>query len=700
MVDILKTAIEFLKGVGPIKADLLKKELNIFEYNDLLNYYPYRYIDKSKVNRVTEISEESGIVQLKGKILSLRIIGENRAKRLVAEFSDETGTIELVWFNSIKWIKEYIKANQTYLVFGKPTIFGRKYNITHPEIEEFNQNETVLSVPFQPLYNTSEKLKKKNIDSRAISRMIQTMLPQIEAFIPEIINANTLKECNLIRREDALFNIHFPKSKPLLSQSIYRLKFEELYFNQLKLLKTRQVRLQKNKGHCFGKIGNNFNDFFFHHLPFELTDAQKRVIKEIRFDMRGPSQMNRLLQGDVGSGKTVVALMAMLIALDNDTQSCIMTPTEVLSQQHYSTISKLLEGMNIRIELLTGSTKASAKRKILTDLATGEISIIIGTHALIEDDVCFKNLGLTIIDEQHRFGVAQRAKLWSKNIPSPHILVMTATPIPRTLAMTLFGDLSVSIIDELPKNRKPIDTLHFYDKSRLQIQGIMKKQIDKGRQVYVVFPLIEESVNLDLKHLQEGYESLSHDFPLPHYAISVVHGKMKPLEKQFEMERFKKGETNILISTTVIEVGVDVPNATVMVIEDAQRFGLLQLHQLRGRVGRGSDQSFCVLVTGYDLTQDGKDRIQAMLNTNDGFEIANLDLKIRGPGDIEGTRQSGLLDLKLADISKDEHILLLARSKAEELITKDPELSSVESIKEKGYLTELLKKSPSWAFVS
>lgn len=700
MIDILKTSIEFLKGVGPIKADILKKELNIFDYNDLLHYYPYRYIDKSIINKISEINENVGIVQLRGKIISLKIIGENRAKRLVAEFTDESGIIELVWFNSIKWIKEYLKSNQIYLVYGKPSIFGRKFNITHPEIEEFNQNDTNLSVPFQPLYNTTEKLKKKNIDSRAISRLMQALLLQVQGFIPENINFNTLSDCNLINREEALLNIHYPKSKQLLSQAIFRLKFEELYFNQLKLLKTKQIRLLKNKGHCFDKIGKYFNDFYFHHLPFELTNAQKKVIKEIRFDMRGPAQMNRLLQGDVGSGKTVVALMAMLIALDNEMQSCIMTPTEVLSQQHYFTITKLLEGMNIKVELLTGSTKASKKRKILAELASGEISMIIGTHALIEDDVCFKNLGLTIIDEQHRFGVAQRAKLWNKNTPSPHILVMSATPIPRTLAMTLFGDLSVSVIDELPKNRKSITTLHFYDKSRLQIQGIMKQEIDKGHQIYVVFPLIEESVNLDLKHLQDGLEALSHDFPLPHYAISVVHGKMKPLEKQFEMERFKKGETNILISTTVIEVGVDVPNATVMIIEDAQRFGLLQLHQLRGRVGRGADQSYCILVTGYDLTQEGKDRISAMLSTNDGFEIANLDLKIRGPGDIEGTRQSGLLDLKLADISKDEHILLLARAKAENILTQDPEFESSDFNKEKMHLNELLKNSPSWGFIS
>lgn len=700
MVDLLKTQIEFLKGVGPIKAEVLKKELCIFNYHDLLMYYPYRYVDKSKINKVTEITDDNVYIQLKGKVTSLKTIGENRVKRLVAEFCDESGSIELVWFNSIKWIKEYLKSGTTYLIFGKPSMFGRKFSITHPEIEEFKPQENTGFIPFLPLYNTSESAKKKGVDSRTISRMVQTMLPQIQGLIEENIHSKLLSEMDLISREDALFNIHYPKNTNLLSKAIYRLKFEELFFNQLKLLRTKQVRLLKIRGHSFESVAEYFNEFYFKHLPFELTDAQKRVIKEIRADMRGPGQMNRLLQGDVGSGKTVVALMTMLIALDNGFQSCIMAPTEVLAQQHHFTINNLLKGMNIRVELLTGSTKSSLKKKIIADLSSGEISIIIGTHALIEDDVKFKNLGLTIIDEQHRFGVAQRAKLWSKNTPPPHVLVMTATPIPRTLAMTLFGDLSVSVIDELPKNRKPITTLHFYDKNRLRIQGMMKEEMAKGRQIYVVFPLIEESVNLDLKHLQDGLEALSHDFPLPDYAISVVHGKMKPLEKQFEMERFKKGETNILISTTVIEVGVDVPNATIMIIEDAQRFGLLQLHQLRGRVGRGADQSYCILVTGFDLTQDGKDRISAMLKTNDGFEIANMDLKIRGPGDLEGTKQSGLLDLKIADISKDESILILARKKAEELISSDSDLNMPEHNPEKKFLIDLLRKSGGWSFVS
>lgn len=700
MVDLLKTQIEFLKGVGPVKAEVLKKELSIFNYHDLLMYYPYRYIDKSKINKVSEITDDNVYIQLKGKISSLKTIGENRTKRLIAEFWDESGSIELVWFNSVKWIKDYIKSGATYLVFGKPTMFGRKFSITHPEIEEFKPQENAGFIPFQPLYNTSENAKKKGVDSRAISRMVQTMLSQIQGMIEENIHSKLLSEIGLISREKALFNIHYPKNTNFLSKAIYRLKFEELFFNQLKLLRTKQVRLLKIKGHRFESVAEYFNEFYFNHLPFELTDAQKKVIKEIRADLRGPGQMNRLLQGDVGSGKTVVALMTMLIALDNGFQSCIMAPTEVLAQQHFYTINNLLKGMNIRVELITGSTKSTLKKKIITDLSNGEISIIIGTHALIEDDVRFKNLGLTIIDEQHRFGVAQRAKLWSKNTPPPHVLVMTATPIPRTLAMTLFGDLSVSVIDELPKNRKPITTLHFYDKNRLRIQGMMKEEMAKGRQIYVVFPLIEESANLDLKHLQEGLEALSHDFPLPKYAISVVHGKMKPLEKQFEMERFKKGETNILISTTVIEVGVDVPNATIMIIEDAQRFGLLQLHQLRGRVGRGADQSYCILVTGFDLTQDGKDRISAMLKTNDGFEIANMDLKIRGPGDLEGTKQSGLLDLKIADISKDESILILARKKAEELISSDSDLNMPEHSPEKIFLIEILRKSGGWGFIS
>lgn len=699
MLDLLKTPIVYLKGVGPAKSEVLKKELGIFTYEDLLNYFPYRYVDKSKIHTISEISDDLSYIQLKGQIRSIQIIGEKRAKRLVAKFEDETGSIDLIWFNSINWIVDSIRPNIPYLLFGKPSIFNRRYNITHPELDVFSSETKVNFIPFQPLYNTSEKLKKRGVDSRVVSKMVHAMLQQIKGTIPENLSADIIQQNNLLSREEALFNIHYPADKQTLARAIHRIKFEELFFNQLNLYRTKQLRLTRIRGHEFPLVGDFFNTFYHEKLPFELTQAQKKVIKEIRADLKGPAQMNRLLQGDVGSGKTVVALMTMLIACDNNYQSCIMTPTEVLAQQHFATIKNLLADMDINVELLTGSTKVAARRKILENLANGTISIIIGTHALIEDRVVFKNLGLTIIDEQHRFGVAQRAKLWGKNNPMPHILVMTATPIPRTLAMTLFGDLNVSIIDELPKNRKPIKTMHFYDKNRLRIQGIMREEIAKGRQIYVVFPLIEESETLDLKHVNDGFEALSHDFPLPDYAISVVHGKLKPEEKQYEMDRFKKGETNILISTTVIEVGVDVPNASVMIIEDAQRFGLLQLHQLRGRVGRGAEQSYCILVTGYDLTQDGKDRISAMLHTNDGFEIANLDLKIRGPGDIDGTRQSGLLDFKLADLSKDDAILLKARQTAESLLKVDPEIEKTENTPMKKFLLQTKYKT-NWVFIS
>ncbi|MDD2344633.1 MAG: ATP-dependent DNA helicase RecG [Bacteroidales bacterium] len=699
MLDLLKTPIVYLKGVGPAKSEVLKMELGIFTYEDLLYYFPYRYVDKSKIHTISEISDDLSYIQLKGQIRSIQIIGEKRTKRLVAKFEDETGSIDLIWFNSIKWIVDSIRPNTTYLLFGKPSIFNRRYNITHPELDVFSNETKVSFISFQPLYNTSEKLKKRGVDSRAVSKMAYAMLQQIKGSIPENLSADIIQQNNLLSREEALFNIHYPADKQTLARAIHRIKFEELFFNQLNLYRTKQLRLTRIRGHEFPLVGDFFNTFYHEKLPFELTQAQKKVIKEIRADLKGPAQMNRLLQGDVGSGKTVVALMTMLIACDNNYQSCIMTPTEVLAQQHFATIKNLLADMDVNVEILTGSARVAARRKILENLANGTISIVIGTHALIEDRVVFKNLGLTIIDEQHRFGVAQRAKLWGKNNPIPHVLVMTATPIPRTLAMTLFGDLNVSIIDELPKNRKPIKTMHFYDKNRLRIQGIMREEIAKGRQIYVVFPLIEESETLDLKHVNDGLEALSHDFPLPDFAISVVHGKLKPEEKQYEMDRFKKGETNILISTTVIEVGVDVPNASVMIIEDAQRFGLLQLHQLRGRVGRGAEQSYCILVTGYDLTQDGKDRISAMLHTNDGFEIANLDLKIRGPGDIDGTRQSGLLDFKLADLSKDDAILLKARQTAESLLKVDPEIEKTENTPMKKFLLQTKYKT-NWVFIS
>lgn len=700
-VDLLQTPIEFLKGVGPKRADVLRKEFEIFTFEDLLLYYPYRHIDKSKIYKIADIQSEGAYIQLKGKIVHCELVGQQRGKRLVAQFVDETGSIELVWFNGIRWVQDMLKENREFIVFGKPTQFNRHWNITHPElIDPKNQPQSLVPTNFQPLYNTSDKAKRAGLDSKAISKLVMALLPQVKDVIRERLSEDILQHLKLMPLKEALCNIHYPADMQALSQAQLRLKFDELFFTQLKLLKLKLLTSQKYKGHVFSVVGDYFNTFYKNYLPFPLTNAQKRVIKEIRADMGSGRQMNRLLQGDVGSGKTITALLLMLIAKDNGFQSCLMAPTEILATQHYETVRRMLAPMEMRVEFLSGSTKTAKRREIHEGLRNGEVDILIGTHALIEDEVQFKNLGFVVIDEQHRFGVEQRAKLWKKNIVPPHILVMTATPIPRTLAMTLYGDLDLSVIDELPKGRKPIITAHYFEKDRLRLNGFLKKEIAKGRQVFVVYPLIKESEKMDLQDLMAGYEAMSQAFPLPEYALGIVHGKMKPEEKDFEMQRFIKNETQILLSTTVIEVGIDVPNATVMVVENAERFGLSQLHQLRGRVGRGGEQSYCILMSGNKLTTESKQRLDAMVSTNDGFEIANIDLKLRGPGDLQGTQQSGILDFKLADLIRDEKLVAYTRNLAMNLLDNDPDLSKPQNAPIARYLAELMRRNVFWGMIS
>ncbi|MBU1011928.1 MAG: ATP-dependent DNA helicase RecG [Bacteroidetes bacterium] len=698
--SFLDTPIEYLKGVGPQRAQSLRLELAINTFGDLLNFYPFRYIDKSKIYKIRDISNTNTLIQLKGKISNIQQIGQQRAARLTAILSDNSGSIELVWFRSIRWIKESIKENNEYIVFGKPTLFNNKYNIAHPEIEPVEKEDEGLGESLQPYYNSTEKLKAKGLGNKAIGNLTRNLLIRSEGVLRETLTKEIINNLKLISHEEALLNIHFPKNPQLLSRAQSRLKFEELFFIQLKLLRHKINRTQKIKGNVFTNVGKYVNDFYANNLPFELTNAQKRVIKEIRTDLGSGKQMNRLLQGDVGSGKTLVALMSILIALDNGFQACIMAPTEILATQHAKSIQAMINKLNIKLALLTGSTKTAERKIIHEQLQSGELNVLIGTHALIEDAVKFNNLGLVIIDEQHRFGVEQRAKLWRKNNVPPHILVMTATPIPRTLGMTLYGDLDFSVIDELPPGRKAIKTIHQYDSGRLKLFGFLKKQIKQGNQVYIVYPLINESEKLDLKDLMDGYESISRDFPLPEYAISIVHGKMKPAQKEYEMRRFIKGETQIMVSTTVIEVGIDIPNASVMVIENAERFGLSQLHQLRGRVGRGADQSYCILMSGYKLTAEGKKRLEIMVNSSDGFEIAEADLRLRGPGDLQGTQQSGVLDLKIADLIKDEKILKYARNLANEILDKDPNLETPSNKPLKNQLIQMFKNKPNWGLIS
>lgn len=674
-MSLLSTAIEYLKGVGPAKADLLKAELGIFRFADLLKLYPYRYVDRSQFYKISDLNSSLSEIQIVGKITSLQeVAGKGRSSRLTATFKDDTGSVELIWFTGATWIKKSLKLNTAYVLYGKPNFFNGNFSFPHPELELVEDFKKSPTKGLQPLYPSSEKLNKKGLNNKTLARLTKTLVPQLQGQLPDFFPAHFTERYDLMPRENALLAIHYPKSLEEANAARNRLKFEELFFFQMEVAAQKRKHHHDTQSFAFSSIGKHFNHFYKEVLPFELTGAQKRVLKEIRNDMRFGQHMNRLLQGDVGSGKTMVALLAMLMAIDNGFQACLMAPTEILAQQHNAGIIQLLEGMDIKVALLTGSVKTALRREIHAALEDGSLDILIGTHALLEDKVKYKNLGLAVVDEQHRFGVAQRAKLWKKNKLPPHILVMTATPIPRTLAMSIYGNLELSVIDELPPGRKPIKTTHAYDKDRNSLFGFLEKEIALGRQVYIVFPLIEESATLDYKDLMDGYESICRAFPRPKYQVSVVHGQMKPEDKDFEMQRFAAGKTQIMVATTVIEVGVNVPNASVMVIESAERFGLSQLHQLRGRVGRGAEKSYCILMTSFKLSQDAKTRIKTMVRTQDGFEIADVDLKLRGPGDILGTRQSGNLDLHLADLRHDGPLMDLSRRALEDLFAADPNL--------------------------
>ncbi len=701
MQDLLRQDIKFLPGVGPKRALLLNKELEVHTFGDLLYVFPYKYVDRTKFYKVAEVRGDMPYIQVTGKITAIEEMGEKRKKRMSARFVDETGELELVWFRGIQWAKQGIKLNASYVLFGKPALFNGRINIAHPELEEVGTESPATKGMLQAFYNTTEKMKRSFVNSRAILKLQYNLIRQLSGKIKETLPPYLIEKLKLISLSDALVNIHFPQNTELLRKAQLRLKFEELFYIQLKILSLKANRYKKFKGHFFSNIGYNFNTFYNDFLPFELTGAQKKVLKEIRKDTGIGHQMNRLLQGDVGSGKTLVALMTVLMAIDNGYQSCMMAPTEILANQHYATITKMLRGMPVNIGLLTGSTRQSERKKLHEQLLNGGIQLLIGTHALLEDTVAYKNLGLVIIDEQHRFGVAQRAKLWKKNTIPPHVLVMTATPIPRTLAMTIYGDLEVSVIDELPPGRKAIKTMHFFDKKRAEVFAFLKKQVAEGRQVYVVYPLIKESEKLSFKDLEQGYEVIRDCFPLPDYKVSMVHGQMKPAEKDEEMQKFVNGQTNIMVATTVIEVGVDVPNASVMVIESAEKFGLSQLHQLRGRVGRGTSQSYCILMSGYKLTNEARKRIETMVATNDGFEIAEVDLKLRGPGDMEGTQQSGVaFNMKIANLSKDGQLLQYARDKVNEILDGDALLEKPENSILKKQLHEMQKKSVNWSVIS
>jgi len=698
--SFIDTPIEFAKGIGPQKADVLKTELRIFTFGDLLFHFPYRYVDRTQFYTVADFNEEMQNAQIVGTITNIRTLGEGGAKRLVADFVDTNGqTMELIWFKGIHWVKNFLKSGLQYIAFGKPTLFKSNYSIVHPEIELLADAQQFPQA-LQPMYNTSEKMKARFLDSKNIHKSIKALLPFVEEHILEILPQSVIQKLNLMPRALAITSIHNPNSNDDLIAAQKRLKFEELFIIQIRLLQQNLLNKQIHQGFHFPVIGEYFNKFYTEKLPFELTNAQKRVLKEIRLDFGSGKQMNRLLQGDVGSGKTMVSLMCMLMAKDNGFQSCLMAPTEILANQHHTSIAEYLKDTGVTVALLTGSTKKKERTFLHENLRSGAIDILIGTHALIEDEVQFHNLGLAVIDEQHRFGVEQRSRLWKKNKLHPHVLVMTATPIPRTLAMTLYGDLDISIIDELPPGRKPIITTHRYDSARLAVFGFMREQIKLGRQVYVVYPLIKESEHMDYKDLMDGFESISNAFPLPDYKVSVVHGQMKSVDKDFEMQRFVKGETNIMVATTVIEVGVNVPNASIMVIESAERFGLSQLHQLRGRVGRGADQSYCILMTSYKLSAEGKKRLETMVRTNDGFEIADVDMQLRGPGNIEGKEQSGTLNLKIADLSKDQQILILARHIASEILKEDNQLQNPENSVLLQHLSNLKLQRTNWSRIS
>ena len=705
MKAFLETSVEFLSGVGPERAKLLKQEFGIKTYSDLLHHFPFRYVDRTQFHQINSIESDETDIQLRGRISSVKTVGQSRGQRLVAEFSDGTGVIELVWFKGIKWVKPKLQHGVDYVVFGKPSRYKSKFNLVHPEFETVETQKKRVSNSLIAVYPSTEKAKDKNLDSKGIGRLMNTLVSQLkgQGQVAELYGPEFRQKNHLMPRELAFINVHFPQDPDTLKKARFRLKFDELFFIQLRLLKLKLLNQTKFQGAVFGEVGELVNRFYSECLPFDLTGAQKRVVREIRHDLGSGKQMNRLLQGDVGSGKTIVALMSMLLAVDNGYQAALMAPTEILAEQHFAIITKFLEKLNLHIALLTGSTK-TAERKVLHErLESGEIHILIGTHALIEDVVQFEKLGLVIVDEQHRFGVQQRAKLWLKgSSPTevPHMLIMTATPIPRTLAMTVYGDLDTSVIDELPPGRKPIKTLHRFDSSRQKIFDFMKQEIAKGRQIYVVYPLISESEKMDFKDLEDGYESIVRDFPQPDYQVSILHGKMKADKKDYEMQRFKEGKTHIMVSTTVIEVGVDVPNASVMVIESAERFGLSQLHQLRGRVGRGAEQSFCVLMTGYALGPEARTRMETMVRTNDGFEIAEVDMKLRGPGDIQGTQQSGKPIFRISNLSKDGQILQAARSAAIDLLSEDPKLEKRENALTKHHLIKEMKDRPNWARVS
>ncbi len=699
MLELSSRDIKYLRGVGPQRASILNKELQVYSLHDLLYYFPYKYVDRSRLYRISEIDGNMPYIQLRGKILSFETLGEGRQRRLIGHFSDGTGIIDLVWFQGLKYITGKYKVNEEYIIFGKPTLFNGRINVAHPDIDL--SGEIVLSsLGLRPYYNTTEKMKRSNLNSHAIEKLMKNLFEVVEhETIPETLSGKMLETYHLMPLPEALYNIHFPQNPDLLRRAQYRLKFEELFYVQLNILRYTRERRQKFHGLLFKHVGEIFNTFYQKNLPFPLTSAQMRVIKEMRRDMGSGRQMNRLLQGDVGSGKTLVALMIMLIALDNGFQACLMAPTEILAAQHYETVTRFLNGLNVRVELLTGTVKGKRREIILQGLLTGDVQILIGTHAVIEDTVNFSSLGLVVIDEQHRFGVAQRAKLWSKNTLPPHVLVMTATPIPRTLAMTLYGDLDVSVIDELPPGRKPVRTIHQFDNRRASLYSFIRAQIKEGRQAYIVYPLIQESEKIDIKNLEDGYRHVCEAFP--EYKVSKVHGKMKPAEKDAEMQRFLSNETQIMVATTVIEVGVNVPNASIMVIENAERFGLSQLHQLRGRVGRGAEQSYCILVTGYKLSEETRKRIEIMVQTTDGFEIAEADLKLRGPGDLEGTQQSGVaFDLKIANIARDGQLLQYVRGVAERLLESDPDGTNPENAVVWRQLKELQKKNVNWAVIS
>jgi len=697
---MLHTEITYLKGVGPQRAELLASELGIRTWEDLVGYYPFRYIDRSQVIKIKEISSDATYVQIAGEIISIKEIGEGKARRMTALFRDDSGDIELVWFKGLKWLRTNLLLKKPYIVYGKPTEFKGRYNITHPELELVEEARITKGSELKPVYNTTQKLTTRGLNSNGIAKITKQLIEDVKGDITEVLPDHIIEKFKLMPRADALAQIHLPTNIALLEASRRRLKFEELFFIQIQIAKQKLSQTKQERGVVFQKVGDLFNAFYNEHLPFDLTNAQKRVIKEIRTDVARGHHMNRLMQGDVGSGKTIVAVLAALLAIDNGYQVCLMVPTEILAQQHFSSVSALLEKLNVNVRLLTGSTPKSERKLLHDGLQKGNIHLIIGTHALIEPLVQFANLGLCIIDEQHRFGVAQRASLWKKAELPPHVLVMTATPIPRTLAMTLYGDLDISVIDELPPGRKPIITQWKSDSKRLEVFQFMENEIKKGRQIYVVYPLIEESEMMDFKDLQDGYESIVRRFPLPQYVVSIVHGQMKNEARDYEMKQFIEGRAQIMVATTVIEVGVNIPNASVMVIESAERFGLSQLHQLRGRVGRGGDQSYCVLMSGFKVSENSRRRLETMVRTNDGFEIAEVDLELRGPGDLSGTQQSGALNLKLADLVKDQHMLSVARETALEIIDEDPTLSLEKNRRIVDELKRMREKKSDWSRIS